>query len=190
MRDEDLQSLATRLAHIYPIQERRAGALNLMNPAMRKGVIVELARLQLSEDYVPDPRRAIESLETALEVALEVLAMRPPLPFGVVIDGVATGDIRASEAITELLGAKAKTLTSLADNYIGTGLRSVYEKDGRRYDARLEPLFADPSKFYMNIDANNFGLPANSRQEIISEVSRVHGYFSTELHQAFDSLLS
>lgn len=182
--------MATRLAHLYPLQERRAGALSLANPATRKSVVVEMARLLFSEDYVPDPRRAIDNLDTALGVALTELAIKPPLPFSVAVDGVASGDMSASDAITLLLGQRAKTLTSLADDYIGTGVRSVYEKDGRRYDIRLEPLFADVSKFYMIVDANSFGKPASDRQELIAEVARVHEYFVSDIHQAFDKLLS
>lgn len=190
MRDEQLQSLATRLAHIYPNQERRAGAVTLMNPAMRKLVVVEMARLLFSEDYVPDARRAVDSIEAAVQVALDALGMAPPFPFGVVVDGVAAGDVPASSAITSLLGGQAKTLTSLADNYMGTGIRSVYQKEGRTYDVRLEPLLADPSKYYMMADVNSFGLPAQDQRAIIAEVSRVHGYFFDELHRAFDTLLS
>jgi hypothetical protein len=182
--------MATRLAHIYPIQERRAGALNLLNPALRKGVIVEMQRLLFSEDYVPDPARAIDGLETALEVALTELAMKPPFPFSVAVDGVAAGEMKPADAITLLLGNKAQILTSLGDNYIATGIRAIYEKDGRRYDTRIEPLFADPSKFYMIVDANSFGSPASDRQGIISEVRRVKDYFETTAHQAFDKLLS
>lgn len=190
MRENDLQTLATRLAHIYPVQERRPGGsgVALMNPAVRKSVIVEMPRLLISEDYVPDTNRSVESIETALNEAIVTLAMKPPFPFGIIIDGVASGDIPASEAITSLLGDRAKNLIGLADQYQGSGIRSVYQKDGRRYDLRLEILMADPSKYYLFVDANNFGRPANDRPEIIAEVRRVIQYFSTDVHQAFDSL--
>ena len=72
MRENDLQTLATRLAHIYPVQERRPGGsgVALMNPAVRKSVIVEMPRLLISEDYVPDTNRSVESIETALNEAM------------------------------------------------------------------------------------------------------------------------
>ena len=190
MSDVDLQALATRLAHIYPVQERRPGGsgVALMNPAVRKSVIVEIPRVLISEDYVPDPNRAVESIETTLNETLVTLSMRPPYPFGVVVDGVANGDQPASVAITSLLGERANNLIALSDHYDGSGIRSVYQKDGRKYDLRLEILVADPSKYFLFADINSFPKPANDRQEIVAEVRRAVEYFSTDVHQAFDSL--
>ena len=125
------------------------------DPPKGRVLIVDPTKIELTEMNTPSVSAAVDRMHDDLRKILPVLNVLPP--FRVKVEGA--GTIQAMEGLDPVTVLKSyapprSTWSDLAGPCAFAGLRYVFAaEDGTQHDVHVEPLFAQPDKFFITITA-------------------------------------
>ena len=125
------------------------------DPPKGRVLIVDPTKIELTEMNTPSVSAAIDRMQEDLRKILPILNVATP--FRLKVEGA--GTIQSMEGLdpVTVLKSYAPPLDSwsdLAGRCAFAGLRYVFaSEDGTQHDVHVEPLFAQPDKFFMTITA-------------------------------------
>ena len=139
-----------------------------------RAFVIDRAKLELSEDSPASVALAIDRMRDDLRKTIQLLAFPPPYRLQVVGEGT----IQALEGLDPV--SALKTHAPPRDGWDGiagrcnfAGVRYVFgTSDGERRDLRVEPLFAQPDKFYLSIVSTGEPQGVQSLDEAIAHARR------------------
>lgn len=166
----------------YPSLQQIPGGIVFSDPPRGRMLLIDQTKVETVENNPNSPFEAVERMRGVFEKAVPVVQY--PAPFHVRVDGA--GTIQAMEGLNpaSVLLAHAPPRAewnAIAGHCTFAGLRYIFRgDDGGQRDVHIEPLFAQPDKFYvMVVSAAGAGLPslddamerARSETEIIERLS-------------------
>lgn len=123
------------------------------DPQKGRVLIVDPTKVELTEMNTPSVSDAVDRMHECLRKVLPVLRVSPP--FRIKVEGA--GTIQALEGLDPVGVLKAyapprQSWSELVGRCAFAGLRYVFaSEDGAQHDVHVEPLFAQPDKFFMTI---------------------------------------
>ena len=158
----DVQAdLLRELHRDYPSLQQVPGGVIFSDPPKGRMLLIDQTKVESVENSPNSPFDAIARIQSDFEKSIPVL--RYPPPFHVRIEGA--GTIQAMEgldpaAVLLQFAPPSKTWSSLAGDCAFAGIRYIFRTpDGLQRDVHIEPLFAQPDKFYvMVLSMGNAGL--------------------------------
>ena len=148
--------LLRELHRDYPtLTQIPAGAM-FTDPPKGRVLIVDPAKIELTAMNTPSINGAIDRMHDDLRKIVPLLHFLPP--FRLKVEGA--GTIQALEGLDPVAVLKAyapprPSWTELAGRCTFTGLRYVFAADdGAQHDVHVEPLFAQPDKFFITITSS------------------------------------
>lgn len=121
------------------------------DPPKGRVLIVDPTKIELTAMNAPSVASAVERMQDDLRKIFPVLRVTPP--FRMRVEGA--GTIQAMEGLDPVAVLKAyaparDSWTDLAGRCQFAGLRYVFAADdGTQHDVHVEPLFAQPDKFFI-----------------------------------------
>jgi hypothetical protein len=149
--------LLRELFRDYPTLTQIPGGAMFTDPPKGLVLIVDPAKIELTAMNAPSVNTAIDRMHEDLRKIVGVLNVSPP--FRLRVEGA--GTIQAMEGLDPVAILKAyapprPTWTDLAGRCSFTGLRYVFASDdGAQRDVHVEPLFAQPDKFFITITSSS-----------------------------------
>lgn len=154
--------LLRELHNDYPALQQIPGGVLFSDPAKGRMLIIDQTKVESVENNPNSPLEAIDRMRGVLAKAVPVVQY--PAPFHVRVDGA--GTIQAMEGLnpTNVLMQHAQPheeWNSIAGTCAFAGVRYIFRTpDGGQRDVHVEPLFAQPDKFYvMVVTAGGVGAP-------------------------------
>lgn len=166
----------------YPSLQQIPGGVIFSDPPNGRVLLIDQTKVETIENNPNSPFDAIERMRGVFRKTVPVLQY--PAPFHVRIDGA--GVIQAMEGLnpTQVLLQHApprEEWSAVAGPCSFAGLRYIFRSDdGGQRDVHIEPLFAQPDKFYvMVLGVSGVGVPtlddamaqARREAEIIERLS-------------------
>jgi len=147
--------LLQELHREYPtLTQIPAGAM-FTDPPKGRVLIVDPAKIELTEMNTPSVSAAVDRMHDVVRKIVPILHAAPP--FRLKVEGA--GTIQAMEGLDPVAVLKSyapsqHSWSDLAGRCAFTGLRYVFaSEDGTQRDVHVEPLFAQPDKFFLTITA-------------------------------------
>ncbi|MDQ6767908.1 MAG: hypothetical protein M3Z41_08875 [Candidatus Eremiobacteraeota bacterium] len=137
----------------YPSLQQIPGGVIFSDTPRGRMLLIDQTKVESVENNPNSPFDAIERMHGVFQKAVPVVQY--PAPFHVRIDGA--GTIQAMEGLNPaqvLLrhASPREDWTSLAGECTFAGLRYIFRSDdGGQRDVHVEPLFAQPDKFYVMV---------------------------------------
>jgi hypothetical protein len=146
----------------YPSLQQIPGGVLFSDPPKGRVLIIDQTKVESVENNPNSPFDAIERMRTVFQKSVPVVEYQAP--FHVRIDGA--GTILAMEGLnpTQVLLQHAQpneAWNGIAGACAFAGVRYIFRSDdGGQRDVHIEPLFAQPDKFYvMVLSVAGAGLP-------------------------------
>jgi hypothetical protein len=147
--------LLRELHRDYPTLTQIPGGAMFTDPPKGRVLIVDPIKIELTEMNTPSVSSAVDRMHDDLRKIIPVLKVMPP--FRVKVEGA--GTIQAMEGLDPVTALKSyapprPSWSDLAGSCAFAGLRYVFTaEDGAQHDVHVEPLFAQPDKFFITITA-------------------------------------
>jgi hypothetical protein len=147
--------LLRELHRDYPTLTQIPGGAMFTDPPKGRVLIVDPAKIELTEMNTPSVSGAVDRMHDVLRKIVPLLNVQPP--YRVKVEGA--GTIQALEGLDPVAALKAyapplQSWDDLVGRCAFAGLRYVFSDDeGNQHDVHVEPLFAQPDKFFMTITA-------------------------------------
>jgi hypothetical protein len=161
--------LLRELHRDYPtLTQIPAGAM-FTDPAKGRVLIVDPTKIELTEMNTPSVSAEVDRMRGDLRKIMPILKVVPP--FRLKVEGA--GTIQALEGLDPVAVLKEyaqprSSWSELGGNCAFAGLRYVFAADdGAQHDVHVEPLFAQPDKFFITITAATGAQGANSLDDAI-----------------------
>ena len=145
--------LLRELHRDYPTLTQIPGGAMFTDPPKGRVLIVDPTKIELTEMNTPSVSSAVERMRDDLRKIAGVLHVAPPIRLRV--EGA--GTIQALEGLDPVAVLKSYApphddWSELAGNCAFAGLRYVFAaEDGAQHDVHVEPLFAQPDKFFITV---------------------------------------
>ena len=145
--------LLRELHRDYPSLQQIPGGVIFSDPPKGRMLLIDQTKVESVENSPNSPFDAIDRMQTDFAKSMPVLQYPPP--FHLRIEGA--GTIQAMEGLnpTVLLMRHAppnRHWSELAGVCAFTGIRYIFRtEDGMQRDVHIEPLFAQPDKFYVMV---------------------------------------
>lgn len=166
--------LLRELHREYPTLTQIPGGAMFSDPPKGRVLIVDPGKIELTAMNTPSITSAVDRMYDDLRIVLPLLGVIPP--FRVKVEGA--GTIQALEGLDPVAALKdyvpaSESWSELAGRCAFAGLRYVFsEEDGTQRDVHVEPLFAQPDKFFITITAASGPQGSASLEEAISSARR------------------
>ena len=137
----------------YPSLQQIPGGVIFSDPSRGRALLVDQTKLETVENNPNVPFDAIARMRAVFQKTVPLVHY--PAPFFVRIDGA--GTIQAMEGLNpaQILLAHAspnQAWNEIAGSCSFAGLRYIFRSDdGGQRDVHIEPLFAQPDKFYVMV---------------------------------------
>ncbi|GEM_PF-1724752 len=137
----------------YPSLQQIPGGVLFSDPPHGRILVIDQTKVESVENNPNSPFEAIDRMKSVLAKSIPIVQYPPP--FHVRVDGA--GVIQALEGLnpTEVLLQHARPheeWNALAGPCTFAGLRYIFRTpDGGQRDVHVEPLFAQPDKFYVMV---------------------------------------
>jgi len=147
--------LLRELHRDYPTLTQIPGGAMFTDPPKGRVLIVDPTKIELTEMNTPSVSTAVERMHQDLRKIVPVLNIVQP--FRIKVEGA--GTIQALEGLDPVAALKAyaparESWSDLVGRCAFAGLRYVFAMDdGTQHDVHVEPLFAQPDKFFITITA-------------------------------------
>ncbi len=166
----------------YPSLQQIPGGVLFSDPPRGRMLLIDQTKVESVENNPNSPFESIDRMRGIFAKSIPVVQYPPP--FHLRVDGA--GTIQALEGLnpTQVLLQRAhprEEWNSIAGGCTFAGLRFIFRTpDGGQRDVHIEPLFAQPDKFYvMIISAAGSGSPtleaamdrARDETEVIEHLS-------------------
>ena len=144
------------------------------DPSKGRVLIVDPGKVELTEMNTPSVSSAVDRMQDDLRRVLPLLSVAPP--FRVKVEGA--GTIQALEGLDPVAALKeyappSESWNDLVGRCAFAGLRYVFtDGDGTQHDVHVEPLFAQPDKFFITITAAGGPQGSASLDEAIASARR------------------
>ena len=154
----------------YPSLQQIPGGVIFSDPPRGRMLLIDQTKVETVENNPNSPFDAIDRMRGVFEKAVPVVQYPPP--FSVRIDGA--GTIQAMEGLnpTQVIFKHApprEEWNSIAGMCAFAGLRYIFRsEDGGQRDVHVEPLFAQPDKFYVMV----LSVPASGAQTLDDAMER------------------
>jgi len=145
--------LLRELHRDYPTLTQIPGGAMFTDPPKGRVLIVDPTKIELTEMNTPSVSAAVDRMHEDLRKIVRVLNILPP--FRIKVEGA--GTIQALEGLDPVAVLKSyapprPSWSELVGRCAFAGLRYVFaSEDGAQHDVHVEPLFAQPDKFFMTI---------------------------------------
>ncbi len=145
--------LLRELHREYPTLTQIPGGAMFTDPPKGRVLIVDPTKIELTEMNTPSVSSAVERMHDNLRAVVPVLNVPPP--FRLKMEGA--GTIQALEGLDPVGALKdyappSDSWSELVGRCAFAGLRYVFsDDDGTQRDVHVEPLFAQPDKFFITI---------------------------------------
>jgi hypothetical protein len=150
----DAQADLLRELHAdYPSLQQIPGGVIFSDPQRGRVLVVDQTKVETVENNPNSPMHALDRMRDVLGKTVPIAGYPPP--FFVRLDGA--GTIQAMEGInpTQVLLQHASPhpeWNAIAGACSSAGLRFIFRADdGGQRDVHVEPLFAQPDKFYVMV---------------------------------------
>jgi hypothetical protein len=140
----------------YPTLTQIPGGAMFTDPPKGRVMIVDPTKIELTEMNTPSVSSAVDRMHEDLRKIVPLLHISPP--FRLKVEGA--GTIQALEGLDPVGVLKAyapprDSWSNLAGACAFAGLRYVFAaEDGAQHDVHVEPLFAQPDKFFITITSS------------------------------------
>ena len=147
--------LLRELHRDYPTLTQIPGGAMFTDPPKGRVLIVDPTKIELTEMNTASVSTAVDRMYDDLRKIVPLLHVSPP--FRVKVEGA--GTVQAMEGLDPVTVLKSyappqPTWSDLAGRCAFAGLRYVFSSDdGTQRDVHVEPLFAQPDKFFITITA-------------------------------------
>ncbi|MBV8365053.1 MAG: hypothetical protein JO194_00995 [Candidatus Eremiobacteraeota bacterium] len=166
--------LLRELRHEYPSLTQIPNGVLFSDPAKGRAMIIDQTHVEASENSPNVAPAALDRLVTAVRVTVPVIDFSPP--YRVRVEGA--GTVQALEGVNP-----AQVLLAHAPPHTGWGqiggrcthscLRYLFTDDaGIQRDVHVEPLFAQPDKFYVMAVSINGSGGVDSLDDAMDQVYR------------------
>jgi hypothetical protein len=145
--------LLRELHRDYPSLQQIPGGVLFSDPPKGRMLLIDQTKVESVENSPNSPFEAIDRMRSDFHKSIPLLEYPPP--FHIKIEGA--GTIQAMEGLnpTQVLMEHAppqESWTSLAGSCTFAGIRYIFRtEDGFQRDVHIEPLFAQPDKFYVMV---------------------------------------
>ena len=145
--------LLRELVSDYPALQQIPGGVIFSDPPRGRMLLIDQTKVELVENNPNSPFDAIDRMHGVFQKAVPVVQYGAP--FFVRIDGA--GTIQAMEGLnpTQVLlqhSPPREEWNQIAGACTSAGLRYIFRsEDGGQRDMHVEPLFAQPDKFYVMV---------------------------------------
>ena len=166
--------LLRELYRDYPTLTQIPGGAMFSDPPKGRVLIVDPAKIELTAMNTPSAHAAIDRMKDDLKKIAPALHVAPP--FRLRVEGA--GTIQALEGLDPVATLKAyapprPSWTDLVGRCTFSGLRYVFAADdGAQHDVHVEPLFAQPDKFFITITSSTGPQGVNSLDDAIEHALR------------------
>jgi hypothetical protein len=147
--------LLRELHREYPTLTQIPGGAMFTDPPKGRVLIVDPTKIELTEMNAPSVSGVVDRMHEDLRKIVPILHVSPP--FRIKVEGA--GTIQAMEGLDPVTVLKSyapprESWSDLVGRCAFAGLRYVFaSEDGTQHDVHVEPLFAQPDKFFMTITA-------------------------------------
>lgn len=163
--------LLRELRRDYPSLTQIPNGVLFSDPAKGRAMIIDQTHVEASENSPHVAPSALERLVSDVSTAVPIIDFTPP--FRVRVEG--TGTIQALEGVDPAAVLLEHAPPDPGWNEIGgrcthTCVRYLFTADnGVQRDVHVEPLFAQPDKFYVMIVSINSGLGVDSLESAMRQ---------------------
>ena len=145
--------LLRELHRDYPSLQQIPGGVLFSDPPKGRMLLIDQTKVESVENSPNSPFDAIDRMRS--DFAKSVLVLEYPPPYHFKVEGA--GTIQAMEGLnpTQVLleyAPPGKQWSSVAGNCAFAGIRYIFRSEqGTQRDVHIEPLFAQPDKFYVMV---------------------------------------
>lgn len=145
--------LLRELHRDYPTLTQIPGGAMFTEPQKGRVLIVDPTKIELTEMNTPSVSAAVDRMYDDLRKIVPILRVVPP--YRIKVEGA--GTIQAMEGLDPVSVLKSyapprPSWSELVGRCAFAGLRYVFaSEDGAQHDIHVEPLFAQPDKFFLTI---------------------------------------
>ena len=168
--------LLRELARDYPSLTQIPGGVLFSDPGKGRALIIDQARVEVSENGQHVSIASVDRMGDDLRKTVPLVSFPPP--FGLRVEG--TGTIQALEGLDPVSALKAHAPPDEAWSEIAGPCRFACVRylfvtdDGGQRDVHVEPLFAQPDKFYVMV-VTTTGMPSQSLDNALARARQEVG---------------
>jgi hypothetical protein len=136
----------------YPSLQQIPGGVIFSDPARGRALLIDQTKVETVENNPNSPFDAIDRMQGVLHKTVPIVQY--PAPYFVRIDGAGTiqamAGLNPAQVLLEHAPAR-QDWDAIAGSCSFAGLRYIFRADGGQRDVHIEPLFAQPDKFYVMV---------------------------------------
>jgi hypothetical protein len=161
--------LLRELARDYPSLTQIPGGVLFTDAGKGRALIIDQTRVEASENSPNISMETIDRMGDDLRKTMPLVSFPPP--YGLRIEG--TGTIQALEGLDPVVALKAhappdEQWTEIAGPCRYACVRYLFvTDDGGQRDVHVEPLFAQPDKFYVMV-VTTTGMPSQTLDNVLT----------------------